>query len=247
MDSLLLLNGSPRGPRSNSMRMLTQVAQGWQAGGGAEPTVLHLARSADFDRAVIEIGRAGKVLLGLPLYTDSMPGLVLGFIEALEPLIGREDNPRLGFLVQSGFMEPLHSRGLERYLMKLAMRLGSPHVGTIVRGGGEALQMMPDEALRKLFTRLEALGGQLAKDGRFDPETLAQVAGRERLSTATAAAMSLALKLPAGKLSELPRRVVGELIVLSTQPSSATAMITFSLEDIHVGDRVELEPGPGGQ
>lgn len=196
MDSLLLLNGSPRGPRSNSMRMLTQVAQGWQAGGGAEPTILHLARPADFDRAVIEAGRAGMLLLGLPLYTDSMPGLVLGFIEALEPLIGREDNPRLGFLVQSGFMEPLHSRGLERYLMKLAARLGSPYAGTIVRGGGEALQVMPDQALGKLFARLQGLGEQLARDGRFDPETLRQVAGRERLSPVNAAAMFVALKMP---------------------------------------------------
>jgi len=57
----------------------------------------------------------------------------------------------------------------------------------------------------------------------------------------------LVLKQPAGKLSEIPRRVVGELIVLSTQANSATAMITFALEDIHVGDRVELEPAPKGQ
>ena len=98
--------------------------------------------------------------------------------------------------MQSGFSEPLHSRGLERYLTKLATRLRSPYAGTIVRGGGESLQMMPDEALGKLFGRLQTLGGQLALDGAFDPATLAQVAGRERFSAATAAAMSLALKLP---------------------------------------------------
>jgi hypothetical protein len=40
----------------------------------------------------------------------------------------------------------------------------------------------------------------------------------------------------------MPRRSLGELIVLSTTPSSATAMVTFSLEDVHVGDEVELEP-----
>jgi hypothetical protein len=46
MSSLLLLNGSPRGPRSNSMRMLDQVAAGWQGAGGEEPTVLHLQKRA---------------------------------------------------------------------------------------------------------------------------------------------------------------------------------------------------------
>ena len=33
------------------------------------------------------------VWLGFPLYTDGMPGIVKTFIEALEPLKGREDNP----------------------------------------------------------------------------------------------------------------------------------------------------------
>jgi hypothetical protein len=48
-------------------------------------------------------------------------------------------------------------------------------------------------------------------------------------------------KLPKKSLGQLPRHVVGEAIVLSTQPRSATAMITFSLEDVHVGDAIELE------
>lgn len=196
MSSLLLLNGSPRGPRSNSMRMLSRIADGWQASGGAEPTVLHLAKRADFDSAVDEFAGADTVLLGMPLYTDSMPGLVAEFIEALAPLVGRPGNPRIGFLVQSGFSEALHSRGLERYLVKLATRLDCPYAGTIVRGGGESLQAMPDEALGKLFGRLEILGGQLAREGRFDAATLAQVAGTERFSAGTAAALSVAFRLP---------------------------------------------------
>jgi hypothetical protein len=196
MTSLLLLNGSPRGPRSNSMRMLDQVADGWQAAGGEAPRVLHLAKRADFDLAVAEFSTADTVVLGMPLYTDSMPALVAEFIEGLEPLVGRAGNPRVGFLVQSGFSEALHSRGLERYLTKLATRLGSPYAGTIVKGGGEALQAMPDEALRGLFARLQSLGEQLACDGRFDPDTLSQVAGTERFSAGTAAALSLAFRLP---------------------------------------------------
>ena len=40
----------------------------------------------------------------------------------------------------------------------------------------------------------------------------------------------------------MPRRSLGELIVLSATPTSATGMITFALEEVHVGDEVELEP-----
>ena len=48
-------------------------------------------------------------------------------------------------------------------------------------------------------------------------------------------------KGPAIEVKDMPQRSLGELIVLSTTPSSATGMITFSLEDVHVGDAVELE------
>ena len=87
MKSLLLLNGSPRGERSNSMKMLARVAEGWERGGGGRPETLHLARKADFDRAVAAFAETDVVLLGLPLYTDSMPGLVKAYIEALAPRV----------------------------------------------------------------------------------------------------------------------------------------------------------------
>ncbi len=46
---------------------------------------------------------------------------------------------------------------------------------------------------------------------------------------------------PAIKVNDLPRRSLGELLILSTSPTSATGMITFALEDVHIGDGVELE------
>jgi len=184
------------------MRMLEHVAEGWVAAGGTEPVVLHLAKRADYEQAVAAFSSADvndTVLLGMPLYTDSMPGLVAELFEELAAHAGRADCPRLAFLVQSGFSEALHSRGLERYLAKLALRLGSPYAGTIVRGGGESLQAMPDEALGRLFGRLRALGEQLARDGRFAPDSLAEVAGTERFSAITAAALGVAFKVPASQ------------------------------------------------
>ncbi len=195
MSSLLLLNASPRGPRSNSLRMIERVGEGWTRVGGAAPETLHLAKSSDFEIAVEAFGVADTVLIAMPLYTDSMPALVKTYIEALERYVGRAGNPRLGFLVQSGFTEALHSRPLERYLAKLAVRLGCEYAGTIVRGGGESLQVMPDEAAGKLFERLRLLGESLCRDGRFDDETLAKVASTERLSPAAAVAMSVAMKV----------------------------------------------------
>jgi hypothetical protein len=42
-------------------------------------------------------------------------------------------------------------------------------------------------------------------------------------------------------ISEMPRRAVGEIIILGVTPATATGMIVFSMEPVHVGDRVELD------
>jgi hypothetical protein len=39
----------------------------------------------------------------------------------------------------------------------------------------------------------------------------------------------------------LPRRAVGEIVVLSSTPTTATGMVVFALEEVHVGDGVELD------
>jgi hypothetical protein len=182
------------------MKMLTRVAEGWQQAGGETPEILHLAQRAGFDRAVKAFGEADVVMLGMPLYTDAMPALVKAYIEALGPREATAQaggkNPTLGFLVQSGFPEALHGRPLERYLEKLARRLRSRYAGTIVRGGGESLQMMPDEANKKLWAQLRSLGEQLARDGRFGEAELKAVAGTERFSALAATIAGWVLKLP---------------------------------------------------
>jgi hypothetical protein len=51
------------------------------------------------------------------------------------------------------------------------------------------------------------------------------------------------VSLPKSKYAELPRRVVAQAIVLNVTPTSSTAMITYSRENVNVGDAVELEGG----
>jgi hypothetical protein len=49
--------------------------------------------------------------------------------------------------------------------------------------------------------------------------------------------------LPA-RAGELPRRSLGEAIVLNVSPRSSTVMVTYSLEEALVGDEVEMEEPP---
>jgi hypothetical protein len=49
-------------------------------------------------------------------------------------------------------------------------------------------------------------------------------------------------KGPTISVMDFPRRSVGEVVILSTTTTTATGMIVFALEDVHVGDGVELDP-----
>lgn len=40
---------------------------------------------------------------------------------------------------------------------------------------------------------------------------------------------------------DLPRRAVGEVVVLNVTPTASSAMVVFALEDVHAGDTVELD------
>jgi hypothetical protein len=42
-------------------------------------------------------------------------------------------------------------------------------------------------------------------------------------------------------VGDLPRRAVGEVVVLSVTPTSSSAMVVFALEDVYTGDTVELD------
>ncbi|HET9912416.1 MAG TPA: NAD(P)H-dependent oxidoreductase, partial [Anaerolineales bacterium] len=190
---LTLFNGSPRGKRGNTPIFLREFAQVF----GGESEMHHLIQVKQTESHVQAFAEAECAWIGFPLYTDSMPGSVKHFFEALEPLVGRKGNPSVGFVVQSGFPEGLHSRYVERYLAKLAARLGSPYLGTIVKGNGEGVRIMPPEMTRSLFDDLHALGAGLARDGHLDPEILAHIATPERFPAYLDPVFRIFLRLPA--------------------------------------------------
>jgi hypothetical protein len=42
-------------------------------------------------------------------------------------------------------------------------------------------------------------------------------------------------------VGDLPRRAVGEVVVLNVTPTASSAMVVFALEDVYAGDTVEMD------
>lgn len=179
---LTVFNGSPRGKESTTRFLLDHFLEGFAVAGGDTSEVLYLNRVKDGDQFVQSFRDAEYVLLAFPLYHDSVPAIVKTFIESLESLCGREGNPSIGFLVQSGFPEALQSRAVERYLEKLARRLGCSYLGTIIKGNTNRIQEQPGFARNKIFQSFRELGRSFGETGGFDERLVRKMAQPERMS-----------------------------------------------------------------
>jgi len=188
---LAVFNGSPRGGKSNTRILLEHFLQGFGQTEGNSHELYYLNQVGNQERFKQAFCEADCVLLAFPLYTDAMPGLVKQFIETLAPICGRDKNPALGFIVQSGFPEATHSRPVERYNEKLALRLGCRYLGTIVKGGVEGIQVKPPGMTRKLYSAFYLLGEAFARTGAFEPQLVGRLAKPERLSPAARFLFSL--------------------------------------------------------
>jgi len=203
---LTVFNGSPRGKESNTGTLLEHFLKGFIETQGNIYELAYLIRVKERNKFVELFREAEQVLVVFPLSNDAMPSIVKGFIESLEPLCKRADNPAIGFIVQSGLPEPIHSRYVERYLEKLAVRLGCRYQGTVIKGGVEAIRIPPllDKKIHKwicqigqvtdfagvghfidtekLYRTFYGLGRTFGKVGEFDREIVTKLARPEKLT-----------------------------------------------------------------
>ncbi len=178
---LTVINGSPRGHKSNTTRLITPLMRGFESMPGGESQMIYLNHKLS-EEVLVELWQSSDVILmAFPLYVDAMPGQVKGFIESLQVFKGSSQSPVLAYFVHSGFPEAIHSRFVERYLAKLTKRLGCPYAGTIVKGGSEGMQLMPDKSIQPLLSKMEMLGVSLGKTNLLDGQLLTEIAGMERI------------------------------------------------------------------
>ncbi|MCF8381405.1 MAG: NAD(P)H-dependent oxidoreductase [Bacteroidales bacterium] len=165
---LTVINGSPKGKRSNTKLLTDAFLNGYHKTFGNQSKEYFLSDKkldAELQRDFIH---AESLLIAFPLYTDSMPGMVKEYFESLENYKSSNPGIKIGFLVQSGFPESYHSFFVARYLKKFATLFDSDYLGTIIKGGVEGIQMKPAWMRRKTLKRFEKLGFMFGKYGRFD-------------------------------------------------------------------------------
>ena len=132
---LTFINGSPRGVKSNTGRLMDHFFRGFRETEGNTFAIEYIAKHRNDPAPLVRIFESsGTVIIGFPLYADAMPGSVKVFFEALSALMGRQGNPDLGFVIQCGFPETYQNRFVERYCDKICAKDGMPLHGLHRKG-----------------------------------------------------------------------------------------------------------------
>ena len=179
---LVIFNGSPRLKKSNSTLLTESFLNGYNNGQANAVPVLYLGKINNSDEHLKAFEEAEIVLFIFPLYTDSMPGIVMHFFEKLIRESSRSPR-KIGFIVQSGFPEAVQTDFIKPYLEKFTKRLNCIYLGTVTKGGVEGIQMMPPLFTKKLFRRFTQLGQHFAAHEVFDEKLVKKLAGNYRMSS----------------------------------------------------------------
>ncbi len=171
---LVIFNGSPRNKKSNSKILIDHFLEGYNELQKDFVGVHYLAETNKKEVLKGAFLNADTIIIIFPLYTDSMPGIVKQFFEDIINLQILKPK-RIGFIVQSGFPEAIHSVYVERYLRKLTYRLNCIYLGTVIKGGVEGVQVMPSFISKKLYNKFRQLGRHFATSWEFNAEIVEQL------------------------------------------------------------------------
>lgn len=135
----VLLNGSMRGNKSNSLKFLNYLNA--RLDGKAE--VINLSKYMSKQDELIKILLSAEtIVFGMPLYVDGVPGHVLRIMERME----REESvPKRIYVVSNmGFYESVQLKNLMSQVKTWSEACGYEYGGGVAIGAGEMLNMFVD-------------------------------------------------------------------------------------------------------
>ena len=191
---LLIINGSPKLDKNNTAVLLKSFTEGFKETEGNDVEIFRMNHESAYKDAALRFETEDAVLIAFPLYSYAMPAGVKLFIEELEPLLGKCQGKKVGFLVQYGFVEGVHARPLERYLEHISKLLCCDYLGTIIKGGCDGLSKN-ENGNKKVRMGAYEIGKTLGATGRFNKQQIDAYAAPEKQKKQNRFLLSAVLKI----------------------------------------------------
>lgn len=137
MGKIMLINASPRAPKSNSKQYAEMFAKMCRA------EAAYFAVSRNNHRELCHaMEDFSDVLLVFPLYADGLPVTLMHFLKTLEQNAPRR-KPRVSVLINCGFMEPEQNDIAVQMVRLFCRQNGYPFSSVLKIGSGEAILSTP--------------------------------------------------------------------------------------------------------
>ena len=137
MGKLMIVNGSPRAPKSNSKQYIALFRSFWQ-----EPAAEYNVTLKEHAQVCEELDQYSDLLLVFPLYADGIPVTLLNFLKSLEQS-SLKNRPVISALINCGFLEP-HQCDVAADMIRLFCAQNGYPAGSILKiGSGEAILNSP--------------------------------------------------------------------------------------------------------
>ena len=177
---LVIINASPRvEAKSNTARIIRTFLKGFEKDGNTAE-VWHLSDKKQWKNAKEAYEKNSNILFAIPLYVENIPGIMLEFLETLQPK--KEAGTKMSFILQSGFAEASQLRCGEAYLEILPSYFNCEYNGTLIKGDNFAPAWLPEKQANKMVAHYEKMGLSFAQKGTFDKEEVNKFAAPEYFS-----------------------------------------------------------------
>lgn len=151
MGKILILNGSPRAPKSNSKHYAALFTK--YSPVACETQIITRRNHAELCERMRD---CSDVLFVFPLYADALPVGLLEFLRSLEQHLP-ERRPVVSVLINCGFLEPAQNAVAVRMMRLFCRRNGFRFGSVLMVGSGEAILESPFRFLVKRRIRRLAL------------------------------------------------------------------------------------------
>lgn len=177
---LVIINASPRlEAKSNTARIIRTFVRGYEVSGNTTE-VWHLSDKKQWTGAKEAYEKNNNVLFAIPLYVENVPGIMLEFLETLQPK--KEAGTKMSFILQGGFGEASQLRCGEAYLELLPSYFNCEYNGTLIKGDNFGLSWMPEDMAEKMVAHYEKMGRSFAEKETFYKEEVNEFAAPEYFS-----------------------------------------------------------------
>ena len=179
---LVVVNGSPRGRKSNSDKIIEWPLSEMKLNVDLVYEKIYVVDSKERVKQMEVLKTAEYIIVIFPLYTDSMPGITKDFFEHMERNKEVLTGKPISFIIHSGFPEACQSRNVEKYTEYFSKLLGMKYMGSIIMGGSEALTSAPESMFNKKIKAFKSIGRSISQYKEFDASDKIIISKPETLS-----------------------------------------------------------------